>query len=146
MKAIFLLFSLFTAFQSVPGEDTEVFVQQPPLRVGKHNLTLQWISWDFPGSAVVSQRNGKYFIKGNQKSKTSSDSLSIDGELKVVSSRELLFSGKIVTHVASINNGQPCVKEGEYRFKATGTRKYWRLQEMESCEGNNVVDYVDIYF
>ncbi|MCU0353869.1 MAG: hypothetical protein MUD08_09065 [Cytophagales bacterium] len=146
MKVIFLFISLFVAFLPVLEKNTKTSVQQSPLRVGKHNLTLQWISWDVPGTAVVSQKNGKYFIKGNQKSKTSSDSLYIEGELKVVNSRELLFTGKIVTHVASIHSGQPCVKEGEYHFKATGTRKYWRLQEMESCEGNNVVDYVDIYF
>jgi hypothetical protein len=27
----------------------------------------------------------------------------------------------------------------------TGNRKYWRLQEKQSCEGENTVDYVDIY-
>jgi hypothetical protein len=31
-------------------------------------------------------------------------------------------------------------------FKSTKGRKYWRMQDMENCEGSGVVDYVDIYF
>ncbi len=122
------------------------FCQQTPLRVGKHNLTLQWIEANKPGSAVITQKKGDYYIKGSQKGTTTSDSLTIEGKLKVLSPNELLFTGKIVTYVSYNNGGLPCVKEGDFHFKATGKRKYWRLQEMETCEGESVVDYVDIYF
>jgi len=52
----------------------------------------------------------------------------------------------IWSQLVNLNNGEECVREGEYNFKATGKRQYWRLQEMDNCEGGNVVDYVDIYF
>ena len=54
------------------------------------------------------------------------------------------FTGRIESSVSYIQNGLPCIKEGNYTFKSTQGRKYWRLQEMDGCEG--VTDYVDIYF
>ena len=67
-------FCLFGMWYSQIG-----FCQQTPLRVGKHNLTLQWISWDKPGSATITQIKGAYYIKGSQKSVTTTDSLTIEG-------------------------------------------------------------------
>jgi hypothetical protein len=126
------------------------FVLQPAygqsLRVGKHSISLQWIDWEKVGTATISLKNGKYFIKGFQKSDKTADSLNIEGELTVINAKELRFTGKIFTQVSYVNNGQPCLRDGTYTFKATGNRRFWRLQEMTNCEQNNVVDYVDIYF
>jgi hypothetical protein len=36
------------------------------------------------------------------------------------------------------------VRDGSYEFRITGRRRYWRLQQMEQCDG--LTDYVDIYF
>ena len=40
--------------------------------------------------------------------------------------------------------GRNCVRDGEYEFRITQNRRYWRLQQMEVCDG--LTDYVDIYF
>ncbi|OMP74775.1 hypothetical protein, partial [[Flexibacter] sp. ATCC 35208] len=57
----------------------------------------------------------------------------------------MTFKGTIQTKYSGVNNGQVCEKTGTYHFLVKGERKYWRLQEMDNCEGNNVVDYVDIF-
>ena len=62
-----------------------------------------------------------------------------------VDANEFGFRGKIVTQVSHINGGAPCTRDGEFTFRATGSRKYWRLQQMDNpCD--SVTDYVDVYF
>ncbi|WP_212005230.1 hypothetical protein [Chitinophaga sp. HK235] len=126
------------------------YAQQPAAntpREGKHNFTLQWISWDKPGKVMITKKkDGTYSIKGEQRDAATGDFVTIDGSLIVVSLRELTFEGNIQTRYSNVNAGKVCDKTGTYHFLAKGTRKYWRLQEMDNCEGNNVVDYVDIFF
>lgn len=114
---------------------------------GKHNLTLQWISWDKPGSVIISEAgsDGWSSIKGSQTGEKG-NYLRIDGKIKPLNDRELEFDGKIELRVDFLNAGEPCIRTGPKLFKATGTRKYWRLQDMTNCEGGTVTDYVDIYF
>ena len=115
-----------------------------PTLPGRHSLTLHWISWEKPGSAMISAiDDGWYSIKGSQTSENGKY-LRINGRLKPLTDRELEFDGKI-EHNAHEYLGEPCVKTGTQLFKATGTRKYWRLQNMISCDGTTT-DYVDIYF
>ena len=117
------------------------------LREGQHDFTLQWIGWDNPGKVQISAKGGNiYAVKGEQRSANKADFVSIDGTLRVVSQQELLFEGTIQTRYDDINKGAVCNKTGTYHFLAKGTRKYWRLQEMDNCGGNYVVDYVDIFF
>ncbi len=122
------------------------FLPAQTLRPGLHNLTLQWIGWDKPGSATVTEEKTGYRIKGEQREPSTGDYLTIDGTLTEVDTRLLTFTGKITTKVYHLNNGEPCVREGTYTFRATGTRKYWRLKEMVNCDTKGAVDYVDIYF
>jgi len=118
-----------------------------PIREGNHALTLQWISWDRPGQATIKAiGNGKYSIRGAQRSRENDDYLKIDGTLTPVNEKELVFEGTVEYKVSHNNGGQPCVKKGPLHFKATGNRKYWRMQEMTNCEGGLLTDYVDIYF
>ena len=113
--------------------------------LGRHMLSLQWISWDHFGSAVVTKRDGVYSIKGEQKGRGNTDFLSVDGVIKSIDEKEFVFDGTIVTQVSHINGGEPCTREGEFIFKITGKRKYWRLQQMDNpCDP--VTDYVDVYF
>lgn len=119
---------------------------QRKLREGTHNFTLQWISWDKPGKVQIKKNSdGTYAISGKQTG-DHGDFATIEGTLTVETFSKLTFNGKIQTKYADVNNGQVCDKTGTYHFLAKGARKYWRLQEMENCEGGNVVDYVDIYF
>lgn len=140
IRALFLLCSmLITGYYS--------HAQEAAIREGAHNFTLQWIGWDNPGKVQIKKnKDGNYTVKGEQRDPQSGDFVTIDGILKAVSARELTFEGTIQTMYKSVNGGKVCEKTGTYHFLAKGTRKYWRLQEMDNCEGNNVVDYVDIFF
>ncbi|HXI00922.1 MAG TPA: hypothetical protein VNI52_11700 [Sphingobacteriaceae bacterium] len=115
---------------------------------GKHALTLQWISWDVPGSVNITEaEDGWYKITGQQIDKKNSENyLRINGKIKPVNASELEFEGTIESKITTINSGKPCVRTGRKIFKATGTRKYWRLQDMINCEGGMLTDYIDIYF
>jgi len=117
------------------------------LKPGKHNFTLQWISWDEPGSVDIQpSKDGWYTIEGNQKNRKNADYITISGLIKQVSETELLFKGEIKSVIQSNNKGEPCIKTGSKIFKTTQNRKYWRLQDMINCEGGMLTDYVDIYF
>jgi hypothetical protein len=114
-------------------------------RAGKHPISLQWIGWDKPGSAEIKPLDGGWYsVSGSQKN-SEGDYLTIDGKIKRITKKELEFDGTIVTKVKYNNNGEPCIKEGKQTFYAKGKRKYFRLQNMENCEGGMLVDYVDIY-
>ncbi|ACU64195.1 conserved hypothetical protein [Chitinophaga pinensis DSM 2588] len=143
MKRLFLGMTFFLSLVF-----SDIFAQQSAkqMREGTHNFTLQWISWDKPGKVQIKkQKDGTYTVKGEQLGEDG-DFVTIDGMLTVVTFAEMTFTGKIQSRYANINKGEVCDKTGTYHFLAKGARKYWRLQEMDNCEGNNVVDYVDIYF
>ena len=118
-----------------------------PIRPGKHNFTLQWISWEKPGLVQVEfLEENKYQIKGEQKGAENGDFASIDGVLTFVGEQTFQFDGELVSRVSFLNGGETCVKKGPLHFRATGKRKYWRLQEKDNCEEGDAVDYFDIYF
>jgi hypothetical protein len=113
--------------------------------LGQHRLSLQWISWDYFGKAIVKDDQGVLLISGEQKGRGSDDYLKIEGRITLVDTKEIVFNGTIVTKVSYINGGNPCTRKGEMTFRITGNRRYWRLKEMDNpCE--QVVDYVDIFF
>ena len=113
--------------------------------LGKHKLSLQWISWDYFGVAAVKNVRGVYSINGEQKGRGNRDFVTIDGSITRINAKEFVLEGKIVSQISHINGGQPCEREGEFTFKITGKRKYWRLMQMDNpCDA--VTDYVDIYF
>jgi hypothetical protein len=112
--------------------------------LGRHMLSLQWISWEKFGTAVVTNKLGVYGLEGEQRG-PGGDYLKIAGMIVSIDAREFKFEGTITTRVSHINNGQPCERQGDFTFKVTGKRKYWRLQEMDNpCD--EATDYVDIYF
>ncbi len=113
--------------------------------LGRHKISLQWISWDYFGKASITERKGVLYLKGRQDGRGSEDFVTIDGIITAIGEREFNFNGKIVTQVSHIFGGKPCSRDGEMTFRITGKRKYWRLMEMDNpCDG--VADYVDIYF
>ena len=115
--------------------------------LGRHKLSLQWVSWDYFGVATVTNRRGVYFVKGEQTGRgaTKSDFVKLDGTITSIDEKEFGYRGKIITQVSHINGGKPCVRDGVFTFKITGKRRYWRLQQMDSpCD--TATDYVDIYF
>lgn len=112
--------------------------------LGRHMLSLQWVSWDRFGSATVANRGGVYALEGSQRG-AGGDFVEIHGVITRVDATEFAFRGKITTRVSHINGGAPCVRDGEFTFAIKGGRKYWRLVQMDNpCD--EATDYVDIYF
>lgn len=147
MKRILISLLIFVTLSfSAYGQKTIVNDSKAKtMLLGKHRFSLQWISWDYFGAATVTQKGGILYLKGEQKSRKDSDFVKINGRLTEINARNFKFEGTIITRVSHINSGEPCKREGEMTFKITGTRKYWRLAEMDNpCEG--VTDYVDIFF
>jgi hypothetical protein len=115
--------------------------------IGAHKLSLQWISWDYFGTATVKNSQAIYGIKGEQRGrgKSSGDYLTIEGMIVSIDKDQFVVEGDIVTRVSYIYGGKPCERHGDFTFKITGKRKYWRMQEMNNpCD--EATDYVDIYF
>ena len=113
--------------------------------LGRHKISLQWISWDYFGTATITDRKGTLYLKGRQDGRRSKDFVSVDGVITSVDEKEFVFNGKIVTQISHIFGGKPCARDGEMIFRITGKRKYWRMQQIDNpCD--EAADYVDIYF
>ncbi len=113
--------------------------------VGKHMLSLQWISWDYFGSVnITKDGDNRYLCQGEQLDRAhKGDYLKIDGYLSAVDELNLVFEGTIRMKIYHLNGGEEYVRQGTFNFKSTQGRKYWRMQEMDGPDGE--VDYVDIY-
>jgi hypothetical protein len=123
------------------------FSQPKSIRTGAHSFTIQWISFNKvkPGTVTIKpNKNGIYSIEGEQRDQKSNEYVTIKGTIEPID-RNLYFNGKIVSRIAFINNGQPCELNGQAVFRASGKRKYWRLQQMLNCD-SETTDYIDIYF
>lgn len=145
-KTIGICFLLVLAASAFGQERTRVdSASAAKMLLGRHKFSLQWISWDYFGSAAVTRRSGVYSIEGEQRGRGNSDFVTIEGDITSIKAKEFTMTGKIVTQVSHNNGGQPCTREGEFTFRITGTRKYWRLMQMDNpCD--QVTDYVDIFF
>ncbi|WP_339346112.1 hypothetical protein [uncultured Sphingomonas sp.] len=112
---------------------------------GNEGVSLQWIDWDgtHRGLLHVRQPGALVHIDGEQRVAGQPGVLTIDGDVLRIAAREFTFRGRIViTDTPDV--GRRCVRDGTFTFRITGTRRYWRLQQMEACDG--LTDYVDIYF
>ena len=113
--------------------------------VGRHMLSLQWISWDYFGVCTITKEaDGRLRCVGEQLSKEHpGDFLRLDGYVEIVNEKHLVFDGDIAIKVYHLNDGEEYVRTGQYDFKSTQNRKYWRAQNLEKIDAT---DYVDIYF
>ncbi|MFL5320239.1 MAG: hypothetical protein ACJ790_11330 [Myxococcaceae bacterium] len=113
--------------------------------MGDHVFNLQWID-NPPGVAHVTEKSkGELAISAEQRNKQG-DFASVTGKITRVSAKSFEIDGNIVTRSHGVNDGKACEKNGHFTFRITGNRKYWRLKEMDNCEGDRVVDYVDVFF
>ncbi len=113
--------------------------------MGRHKISLQWIGWDYFGIARVTEKAGVMYLKGRQDQRKSTNFVSVDGVITEVDAKQFTFDGTIITQIDHINGGLPCERKGILNFRITGTRKYWRLQQMDNpCD--EATDYVDIFF
>lgn len=118
--------------------------------VGEHLLTLQWLGWgDLSGAGRLSveDRGDTLSASGEQlgSGDNAGDYLRMSGRIVSASRDGFVFEGDIAIRVHHNADGAECKRGGTFHFKATGKRKYWRMQEMDNpCDG--VTDYVDVYF
>ena len=113
--------------------------------VGATGISLQW-NWGAPrGKFSATARDGYLTLHGEQRD-PKGGTLNLDGVVTQIDDKAFLFKGRIVLHDAEAN--VDCVRDGEYTFRITGARKYWRLKEqIAGCAGRaDLTDYVDIYF
>lgn len=131
---------------AAPGERTIVNDRTALTRLRRNSgITLQWISFENPGRGhVIAQMNGGLLhLNGYQQARNGRGRVTLDGDVVRINPRSFFFRGRIVITDAP-DVGRNCVREGLYEFRATGQRRYWRLQNIEACDG--LADYVDIYF
>jgi len=125
--------------------------------VGKHMLSLQWISWESFGTVEIKKEaDGTFSCRGEQMARKckrgteqgnidNDDYVKLDGTITIVDDTHLVFNGEIRTKVYHINHGEEVLRQGTFNFVATQNRKFWRMQEMLNPV-DECTDYVDIYF
>ena len=106
-------------------------------------ITLQWIGWDRRGQLKVVEEGGRILLRGGQRARGGPGRLELDGELLWIMADRFRFRGRILI-ADTPDAGRNCLRDGDFEFRITQRRRYWRLQEMEQCDG--LTDYVDIYF
>lgn len=118
---------------------------------GAQSMSLQWISWNWRGRIEVLQTGDLMTIKGGQDSAKApanagdlgTGRVTIDGVVTEIGADYFLFDGDVII-TDSPDIGRSCERSGPMEFRVTQNRLYWRLQQMEQCDG--LTDYVDIYF
>ena len=127
--------------------NTKVEAQFKPVRTGSHAFTIQWISFNDKNPGKVNIKmigEDEYSIEGAQRDAKTNEYVTIKGTF-LNRGRTLKFNGTIVSKINTVNGGQPCERTGLQLFKASGVRKYWRLQQLLNCDGQ-ITDYIDIFF
>ncbi|MDR2366186.1 MAG: hypothetical protein LBD68_10125 [Zoogloeaceae bacterium] len=113
--------------------------------LGSHLFSLQWVSWKKFGTAEITRKeDGQLYIDASQS--LDGNYVTLQGVLTPINAAEFTVEGELITRTSDINNSEPCARSGTFNFKATGTRKYWRLQQMNNpCDGI-YAEYVDVFF
>lgn len=104
-------------------------------------VTLQWLWSAKRGKMNAIDDNDVVRLDGTQANHEGT--LKVKGEVVSIGRDSFVLRGTILILDAP-DKGRRCERTGDYEFKATGKRKYWRLQQMEACGG--LTDYVDIYY
>ena len=139
------ILSLAALLAAAPPERTIVGAPGA-LAMLRHNggLTLQWISWDYRGRVRVSETGrARPSFRLARPRATAPGGSELDGDVIEIGERSFTFRGRIAI-TDTPDPGRNCLRDGTYEFRITGRRRYWRLQQMEQCDG--LTDYVDIYF
>lgn len=104
-------------------------------------VTLQWLWSAKRGKMNAIDDNDVVRLEGTQANHEGT--LKVKGEVVSIGRDSFVLRGTILILDAP-DKGRRCERTGDYEFKATGKRKYWRLQQMESCD--RLTDYVDIFY
>jgi hypothetical protein len=140
------LLSQAPAAPAQPGLGTVVDDPAALQRLRRNSgITLQWISFESPrrGHVRVTERHGRVRLDGRQVSANGNARVELSGDVLRIGRGSFTLAGNI-TITNAPDQGRVCVREGEFEFRVTQNRRYWRLQQMTVCDG--LTDYVDIYF
>ncbi|WP_242107888.1 hypothetical protein [Luteimonas aquatica] len=146
----FALAAVSAGAHDLPPPATGLDAEARARLVGEHLLTLQWLGWgdlSQAGTATIRDDGGALAVAGRQEGtgENAGDYLEIAGKIVSADRDGFVFAGEILTKVNHLAQGAECRREGTFHFKATGKRRYWRLQEMDNpCD--TATDYVDLYF
>ncbi|MFM9977842.1 MAG: hypothetical protein ACKVOP_07345 [Sphingomonadaceae bacterium] len=144
IAALMLALAAQGASAPVAAERTIVVDARAAARLTQNTgLTVQWLGWERRGTVSARFDNGVLTLKGRQLSPEDKGSLHLIGVVTRIEKDRFFFKGQIDIRDTP-DAGRECLRDGEYEFRITGKRRYWRLQEMEVCDG--LTDYVDIYF
>lgn len=125
-----------------PVQKTEIRNQAAYERLlNNSGVTVQWLWSAQRGKLNAKDVNDVVRIDGEQANHEGT--LKINGEIVSIDSDRFVFRGTILILDAP-EKGRRCERTGDYEFRATGKRKYWRMQEMESC--GRLTDYVDVFY
>lgn len=94
---------------------------------GNSGVTLQWISWDERGRLEVSEADGVVHLSGGQIAPGGRGELEIEGDVIAIDSDSFTFRGRI-SIVNTPDLTRNCLRDGDYEFRITQNRRYWRLQ------------------
>lgn len=111
--------------------------------VGNHLFSLQWIESKYYGTCEIKKEGETLKCVALHESDNKKDYLKMEGDITIVSDNHLRFTGTILRKVHYLYNGKEYRRSGTFDFKAWGTRKYWRGQDMNTPDG---YDYIDIFF
>ncbi len=130
---------------ALPAAERTIVRDQAALARLRRNsgITLQWISFESParGHVYATERGRLVHLRGSQSGNVGE--LRLEGDVLSIDRTSFTLRGRI-SIVDTPDPGRDCVREGDFEFRVTGSRRYWRLQHMEACDG--LTDYVDIYF
>lgn len=144
MKILVSVVALALAAVQPAAERTQVEDPSALARLRSNSgVTLQWIGWEHRGRVRVSERNGLVHLSGAQSARGGPGRLTLEGDVLEIDASSFTFRGRIAISDTP-DAGRDCVRDGTYEFRVTQRRRYWRLQQMEQCDG--LTDYVDIYF
>ncbi|AZS82657.1 hypothetical protein ELS24_17640 [Achromobacter spanius] len=125
-----------------PVTKTEIKSQTAYERLMNNSgVSVQWLWSAERGHLNAKDVNDVVRIDGTQAN--FEGTLKINGEIVSIDKDRFTFRGTILILDAP-DKGRRCERTGDYEFRATGKRKYWRLQQMESCD--RLTDYVDIFY
>ena len=111
--AAFLLISAFGVSVFAQEKTVVSDAKAKAMLLGRHKLSLQWISWDYFGTANVSNVKGVLRLKGEQRKRGGNDYVKIDGVITSIDAKEFKFDGKIiikVSHIAGANRASEPAK------------------------------------
>jgi hypothetical protein len=127
---------------SASGQKTDVRSQVAYERLlNNSGISLQWLWHAKRGHLDAKDNDGLISLDGTQAN--DEGTLKIKGDVVSISKDSFTFHGTILILDAP-DKGRRCDRTGDYEFRITGNRKYWRLRQQEVCDG--LADYVDIYF